>query len=174
MPRDSYRMHAPAYAAGVLDPAAREAFEVHLLGCPDCGREVSRRRAFLESQGIEEVALDPVLREQLLDLAKAPSPPVDVQSYQWMELAPGLRVHVLRRDATRHMQASLLWASPGARHPLHRHTGDEVVLVLEGVLQDHRGTYRPGEICRSSKGSSHAPEALLGADCVCYVLTYGG
>lgn len=119
-------------------------------------------------------APDPDLREHVLDMAYAPRDPVDVARYDWQEVAPGIRVHVLREDPERSFRAVLVWADPGARMATHRHLGDEDILVLEGTLRDHRGEYGPGAICRSRTGSVHAEEAGPDGPCICYVVYYGG
>jgi anti-sigma factor ChrR (cupin superfamily) len=58
--------------------------------------------------------------------------------------------------------------------PEHRHLGEEIILVLQGALRDHRGTYTPGQVCGSARGSAHSEEALPGVDCFCYVVSYHG
>ena len=125
-----------------------------------------------------EGTLDPltpaaIVREQVLDLARAPRTPIDVSAYRWLEIAPGVKVHVLEEDLSRGKRAVLIWARPGARHPRHRHHGDENVLVLQGTFKDDHGTYGPGDICRSRAGSDHAEEAVGDVDCLCYVVYYG-
>jgi anti-sigma factor ChrR (cupin superfamily) len=114
------------------------------------------------------------LRTELLDLVDAPPTPVDPSRYSWQELAPGIRIHEVRSDPERNMRACLVWAKPPARTPPHRHLGDEVILVLQGRMRDDRGTYGPGQICRSRAGSSHTEEVVPGEDCFCYVVYYGG
>ena len=116
---------------------------------------------------------DARLKEQLLELARAPLAPIDLAAYTWQEVVPGVRFHLMARDPGRGLQAGLIWARPGAKHPRHRHRGEEVVLVLQGRFRDERGSYGPGDICRSLEGSVHS-EAVEGAeDCICYVLYYG-
>jgi anti-sigma factor ChrR (cupin superfamily) len=116
---------------------------------------------------------DPSLRQQLLDLAGAPTGRIDTSAHAWQELAPGIKVQVVHEEPARGMRACLVWALPGARNERHRHGGDEVILVLQGSLRDENGTYGPGQICRSRKGSTHTEEALPGDDCFCYVVYYG-
>ena len=113
------------------------------------------------------------VREQLLDLAEAPSLPLDLAAISWEELAPGVRVHVHREDAARGVRGCLIWADPGSRHARHRHHGEEAILVLKGGLRDERGVYLAGQVCRSAAGSVHSEEALPGEDCLCYVVYYG-
>jgi putative transcriptional regulator len=114
------------------------------------------------------------LRGELLDLVDAPPLPIDPAAYAWEDLAPGIRVHEVRKDPARNLRVCLVWAKPGAKTPPHRHLGDEVILVLQGGLRDDRGSYGPGQICRSRTGSSHTEEVLPGEDCYCYVVYYGG
>jgi putative transcriptional regulator len=76
-------------------------------------------------------------------------------------------------DPARGVRGCLIHAQPGARHPSHRHKGAENILVLKGALRDERGTYGPGEICRSAPGSVHSEEVVPGEDCLCYVVYYG-
>ena len=102
-----------------------------------------------------------------------PALPIDPPAYAWEELAPGVRIHTVREDPARSFRSVLVWASPGARYPRHRHLGDEEILVLSGRLRDERGSYGPGEICRSVTGSDHS-EAVEGSeDCICYVVYRG-
>jgi putative transcriptional regulator len=112
-----------------------------------------------------------LVKSQLLDLADAPALPIDPSRYEWSEVAPGVHVAIVREDAARGMRACLVSGKAGARHPRHRHGGDELILVLEGVLQDERGSYGPGAVCRSRKGDVHSEQAVQ--DCLCYVVYYG-
>ena len=136
----------------------------------------SSSRMDLEAALLGEPPLVPPaahVRTQVLDLARAPQLPIDLAAYTWTDITPGVKLHVLHEDPERGMQACLVWAQPGARHPLHRHHGDENVLVLQGTLRDDRGVYGPGEICRSRAGSVHTEEAVGDIDCICYVVYYG-
>jgi anti-sigma factor ChrR (cupin superfamily) len=165
---------AEAYALGVLDPGEADAFEAHLMSCPACRAVLDAHRAVLGRLGAAApVEPPPVLRAQLLDLAQAPALPIDLPAYTWEEIAPGVRLHVMREDPVRGVRACLVWADGGARHPTHRHHGAENILVLKGAIRDERGVYGPGEVCRSGPGSVHAEEAVPGEDCICYVVYYG-
>ena len=173
---DPYRSLAGAYALGALDGEDRAVFEAHLqFGCSGCSDAVSDAATVLKEipHPLPVPPMDLSLRQQLLDIANAPMGPVDTAAYDWRELGPGIRFHVIEEDTARGMRACLVWAAPGARNERHRHGGDEVILVLQGGLRDEHGTYGPGEICRSRKGSTHTEEALPGDDCFCYVVYYG-
>lgn len=114
---------------------------------------------------------DPALRAQLLDLAEMPSLPVDPARYRWFEPVPGIRIAIVKEDAQRGLRACLAIGKAGARHPRHRHGGDELIYVLEGVLRDERGSYGPGALCRSRTGDVHSEEVV--EDCLCYIVYYG-
>jgi anti-sigma factor ChrR (cupin superfamily) len=176
MSEDRHRERVEAYALGTLDGAERLEFERHLSSpCERCRVEVATYAALLQElpRELAQAPPDPRLRRQLLDLAEAPRPPLDLLAYDWVEPVPGVKLHLVKEDPSRNMRAFLVWARPGARHPRHRHLGDENILVLQGALRDERGTYGPGELCRSRTDSVHSEEALSGEECVCYVIYYG-
>jgi anti-sigma factor ChrR (cupin superfamily) len=172
---DQFGDSAEAYAIGVLDPGEREPFEAHLVDCSQCRREVERHGGTLGllPRSLPPKAPRPSVREQLMDLSEAPSLPIDVARYDWAEVVPGVKVHLLKEDAARGMRTCLVWAMPGAKHPRHRHLGDENILVLQGALKDERDRYEPGQICRSRQGSIHSEEVASEEQCLCFVVYYG-
>lgn len=117
------------------------------------------------------VVPDPLVRQQLLDLADAPTLPLDLSGFDWSEPAPGVKLAVLREDPARGMRGCLAWGRAGSRVPRHRHGGDELIYVLEGVLRDERASYGPGALCRSRAGDVHSEQVV--EDCLCYVVYYG-
>ncbi|MEO8359977.1 MAG: cupin domain-containing protein [Vicinamibacteria bacterium] len=112
-------------------------------------------------------------RTQLMDLLGVPRGPIDRSAYSWSELSPGLQAHLFSEDVSRGVKRFLIWGKPGVSTKRHDHGGDEVILVLEGHLQDHRGVYGPGDICRSKPGDVHEEHVTGPADCVCFVVYYG-
>jgi len=134
--------------------------------------DISTLRSLLGAVAPDGAAApDPILRQQLLDLADAPALPIDPSRYQWFEAVPGIKLAVVKEDPARGMRACLAWGKAPARNPRHRHGGDEVIFVLEGVLRDERGVYGPGAVCRSRTGDVHSEEVV--EDCFCYVVYYG-
>jgi putative transcriptional regulator len=107
------------------------------------------------------------------DLLDAPAWPFDLDSVSWEEPFPGLRFHLVAEDKARGVRKALVWAKGGARSPRHSHAGDEVILVLDGVLRDHTGDFHAGQICHTRKGETHSEEVPEGTDCVCFVVYYG-
>ena len=51
---------------------------------------------------------------------------------------------------------ALLRYAPGARVPMHRHTGLETILVLDGSQSDERGTYETGALVLNAEGTAHS------------------
>jgi anti-sigma factor ChrR (cupin superfamily) len=165
---------ASAYALGALAPEEERAFEAHLPGCASCAESVVRDADVLSALSARAAAPQPAarLRTQILDLAEAPRLPVDLTTYEWQEVRPGLKIAEVKRDDARGLRACLVWGHPGAVNPTHGHEADEVLLVLQGALRDFRGTYTTGHICRSEAGLVHTEEVVGEADCICYALYY--
>jgi len=176
MTDDPFLGLAEAYALGALERPERKAFRGHLAtGCARCGAALAAQRAVLAAlpRGSASAPPAPHVRAQVLDLAEAPPLPIDLESLSWDEVFPGIRLHVLKEEPERGVRKCLAWGKPGAKTVRHRHHGDELILVLRGSLGDHRGSYHPGDICRSREGSVHREEVLTGEDCLCYVVYYG-
>src|SRR5437870_11636114 len=53
--------------------------------------------------------------------------------------------------------------APGAKLPLHRHVGDELVFVIEGALSDEFGTVTAGNMGYRPNGCVHTVSAKNGA-----------
>ena len=139
----------------------RASLEAYLLGV-------------LEDVEGDDVAPAADLKGHVMELARAPREPLDLSAYAWEDYGPGIRVHTVEEDPERGLRAILVWARPGARMPMHRHLGDEEILVLRGRLRDERAEYGAGDLCRSRTGSVHHEEVVGTEDCVCYVVYHGG
>ena len=126
-----------------------------------------------EALSVEPIPPRPELRQRVLDLLGAPALPIDLESYAWDEPLPGVRFCTLEEDPALGVRKVLVWAKPGARYPRHRHLGDEDILVLAGHLRDERGSYGPGDICRSETGTDHSEEVVGDEDCICFVVYRG-
>ena len=122
---------------------------------------------------LREVAPGARKKAQLMDLLEVPRTPIEPTAYVWVDVAPGLKLHVVSEDVARGVRRCLVWGTPGASTPRHDHGGDEVILVLEGQLKDDHGEYGPGDICRSSAGDVHEEQVVGDDDCICFVLYYG-
>lgn len=140
---------------------------------PNDDPEIAHLMAEAVTLSIKAATLNPTTRVQLMDLLAVPRGPIEPASYEWSEIGPGLKLHVLSEDPARGVRRCLVWGKPGASTPRHGHSGDEVILVLEGSLQDDRGSYAPGDICRSRAGDVHQEQVAGEVDCVCFVVYYG-
>ncbi len=125
------------------------------------------------ARSISPAVLEARTRAQLMDLLGAPRGPVDRSAFEWTDVGPGLKLHLVSEDAARGVKRCLVWGRPGAATARHGHAGDEVILVLEGRLKDDRGAYGPGDICRSTPGEVHQEQVVGEDDCVCFVVYYG-
>ncbi len=177
MVEHSHLEQAEAFALGALEPAERSDFAAHLAsGCPACREAVAAAQDAVAAlpRGFESSPLAPEIRAAVLDLAEAPSLPLDPAAYSWQEPYPGFRTAIVKEDPARACRASLIWASPGARYPAHRHHGDESTLILQGSCRDEHGSYSAGHVGRMRAGSTHFVEFLPGEDCIAYVVSYHG
>lgn len=125
------------------------------------------------ADSLPALATSPKSRAELMDLLEVPRGPVDRTAYPWLDIGPGLKLHVVSADEARGVKRCLVWGAPGASTERHGHSGDEIILVLEGHLRDDRGAYGPGEICRSRPGDVHQEQVAGSEDCICFVVYYG-
>lgn len=135
--------------------------------------EISDLLAGVVGGSISPALVDPRTREQMMDILSFPRLPIDRSAYAWTEVGPGLKLHQVSEDPARGVKRCLVWGTPGASTPRHGHTGDEVILVIEGRLKDDRGAYGPGDICRSTSADVHQEHVVGDGDCVCFVVYYG-
>jgi anti-sigma factor ChrR (cupin superfamily) len=177
MSADLFLGVAPAYVLGTLEGQERLDFEAHLgSGCAECAETVSAFSPLVGTLGQEPASRPaaPEVRSLLMDLAEAPSLPIDLEALAWEDVAPGVKRSIVRHDPVRDMYGTILWARPGSRYPPHRHRGDESFLVLQGHCRDDAAYYRAGSVARKRPGTAHTVEFLPGEDCIGYVVSYGG
>ena len=73
---------------------------------------------------------------------------------QWQVLRPGIRIRELFQGT--YLRIALLSYIPGARVPLHLHTGDEHIFVIQGSQSDEHGDYQAGSYVFNPAGSRHS------------------
>jgi anti-sigma factor ChrR (cupin superfamily) len=156
------------YVLGLLSPRETAAFEGHLAQCEACRSDLARTNLALAEMNTS-VPPRAETRGKVLDFTYAPRTPLNLRSYAWEEIAPGVRVYVFRDDLPRGVRAQLMWSDAGAARPKHLHVGDEEILVLQGSLVVSEGEYEAGEICRVEAGRFHE-ERANGSSLVCYVV----
>lgn len=87
-----------------------------------------------------------------------------IPGYSWIPLA---------KDEAGAWQSYWMKIDAGARGPLHRHGGTELVMVLDGVFVDGDGTeFLPGHVVTYAAGSRHSTHSTVG--CVVLVIEKTG
>ena len=90
---------------------------------------------------IGATSTDPRTRTQLIDLLSFPQIPVDRSAYSWIDVGPGLRLHVVSEDPSRGVKRCLVWGAPGAATERHGHGGDD---VHPDLLEQREDSIQPG------------------------------
>jgi hypothetical protein len=160
---------ADLYSVGLLRGEDVARFEAHLVDCDSCRRILGANRAALAALG-PKVPPASVTREWVLDFAKAPRVPLDLEACAWDEIVPGVRLHSFCDDDERFVRSQLMWTSPGATRPAHSHLGEEAILVLQGGLIVSGSEYGSGDIVRVRAGWLHNEQSTKQGDCVCFVV----
>ena len=88
---------------------------------------------------------------------------VDVSRLEWKPTEfPGVMMKVLWEQEDGEAFTALFQLSPGARLPMHRHTGVEQTFVLEGSLVDEEGECTAGNFVWRHPGSTHSAHSPHG------------
>jgi anti-sigma factor ChrR (cupin superfamily) len=97
---------------------------------------------------------------------------ISLSDLPWQERQPGVRSKSIWEHAESKRRAVMTRIAPGARLPLHRHVGDELVFVIEGAVSDEFGTITAGNMGYRPNGCVHTVSAPNGAT-VLAILTGG-
>jgi len=97
---------------------------------------------------------------------------ISISDLPWQERQPGVRAKSLWADPATKRQAVLSRIEAGAKLPLHRHVGDELLFVVEGALSDDFGTVTAGNMGFRPNGCVHTVSTANGAT-VLAILTGG-
>jgi anti-sigma factor ChrR (cupin superfamily) len=87
----------------------------------------------------------------------------------WVEAMPGMRHKPIWHDQATNRRALLGRFDPGAKIPLHRHVGDELIFVIEGVSVDESGEVPVGDANYRPNGCVHAVSTRNGATVLSFV-----
>lgn len=96
--------------------------------------------------------------------------PQGVDGLAFRTLLPGIRECALGGEGE--AKAYFYRVRGGKKVPDHLHEGEEFTLVLEGALEDNGRRYGPGEINVAGE-ATHAPVAVPGEECLCFVVLTG-
>src|SRR5260370_21399034 len=88
---------------------------------------------------------------------------IQVNEREWQEgMLPGLRQKRLWADEATKRHAFLTRFAPGAKLPMHKHNGDEILYVIEGAISDEFGVTTAGNMGYRPNGCVHAVESKNG------------
>jgi anti-sigma factor ChrR (cupin superfamily) len=87
----------------------------------------------------------------------------------WVEAMPGMRHKPIWHDPATNRRAFLGRFEPGAKIPLHRHLGDELIFVIEGVSVDDSGEVPAGDANYRPNGCLHTVTSRNGATLLSFV-----
>ncbi len=88
---------------------------------------------------------------------------ISISDLGWQDFQTGLRFKILWEDKPTKRRAQLTRFEPGAKLPLHRHVGDELIFVLEGVVSDESGAVTAGNVGYRPDGCVHTVSSKNGA-----------
>jgi anti-sigma factor ChrR (cupin superfamily) len=88
---------------------------------------------------------------------------IPISDLAWEDRQPGVRMKSLWEHPETKRRAVLTRLEPGARLPLHRHVGDELVFVIEGSIADEFGTVIAGNMGYRPDGCVHSVSSRNGA-----------
>lgn len=191
----------PEYATGTLTEEAARDVETHLGRCNMCARElhiiddayaalplalpVATPPAELRARVLDEVARSSRFETLcgrvggMLDLAREKAR----ELLDWIDDAgrwiagptPSVIIHLPGGPRVAHANCGFVKLAAGATFPLHRHLGNEWVLVLQGGFEDSDGTtLHRGDEAFKPAGSEHTFTALPGVDLVYLVVLETG
>lgn len=86
---------------------------------------------------------------------------------RWKEIARGIHQSLLDVDPT--TKCEIIFMDPGAEVPRHTHMGQEVMLVLDGVISDEKASYGSADFVISDQNVHHRQQTEEG--CVCLFVT---
>ena len=88
---------------------------------------------------------------------------VTLSDLPWIDARPGVRQKRIWEDKSTERRAILARFEPGAKLPLHRHVGDELIFVLEGSNADESGVVATGNLNYRPNGCVHSVTTQHGA-----------
>lgn len=90
----------------------------------------------------------------------------------WREISKGVWLSGWERTLSG-TKICLLRMASGDPVPAHRHTGDELLLVLRGAFRDEYGGYALGDVAQYVAGTDHHAFGASEEDCICLFLLDG-
>jgi len=88
----------------------------------------------------------------------------------WRDVAPGIAVKMLARDADTHLVSMLVRLAPGGEYPPHTHAGVEELHLLDGELWIDDRKLHPGDYNRAEPGTGDK-RVWSETGCTCLLVT---
>lgn len=185
------------YAAGTAPEPIALVVATHAALNPQCRETLSRLEAAggallhdLAPAALDEAALDLALtRLETQEATPLPArkpvadellPPAlrayvsqGIEALSWRRRAGGLSEAELSCGDGQRYKVSLLRIGAGRPIPRHSHSGEELLLVLQGGFSDEHGHYVRGDVCFADAAVEHRPLADADGDCLCLAVTEG-
>jgi putative transcriptional regulator len=183
-----------SYASGAAEEWRAVVVACHLTYCAECRDEVATLEELggvlldtLADDAVGEAPVPPAVLRAPASTPKAHSDsalgrsiPRPLHAYfkettpAWRFLAPGLK-HVPISLTVGGFPARLIQFKPGVVIPDHRHTGTEMVLVLDGALEDSttKEVFRTGDLSQRDETTGRHGNVVPSDGCVCLVVTDG-
>lgn len=190
------------FAAGALPEAVDLVMATHLGYCPQCRQAVADFEAVggalldemppaeLEAGSLERVlarldapasasAAPAMVLPPVTDpfLAGLPAPLRralgNAPRIRWRPVVPGVVSDRMLPHTTPGYHSRLIKVRPGKRAPEHRHTGDEYLLVLDGITHQDGFALRPGDLRIADPTVVHDTLADPQVGCTCLIVLTG-
>lgn len=81
----------------------------------------------------------------------------------WTDAMPGVKQKLIWQDKATQRRAALARFEAGAKLPLHKHLGDELIFVIEGSNADESGEVATGNMNYRPNGCTHTVTTKHGA-----------
>ncbi len=86
-----------------------------------------------------------------------------VSEVPWRDTLPGVRQKLVWEDKAANRRAILALFEPGSALPRHRHTGEELLYMVEGSHADETGEVATGNMSIRPNGCTHSVNSRNGA-----------
>lgn len=192
----------PERALGLLDPSEETSVDAHLASCATCAAEARRweqaglalaealptpdapcpvrARLLLAAEARGRLARFAAALSSIFEIdddkARALLDEIDAPEAWEAGPVPGVALfHLKGGPGLAAADVGFVRFPAGMPWPLHRHVGDEIMLILEGGLTDDAGrTWREGDVLRMPPGSEHRFDVLAERDCIAAVVVHEG
>jgi len=108
--------------------------------------------------------------EPATEVGNAPrSQTIVLSEIPWQEAIPGVQQKQIWSDPTSKRRALLARFGAGAKLPLHRHEGDELIFMIEGSNFDESGEVHTGNANYRPNGCTHTVSSKHGGTAIAFV-----